>query len=123
VLLFVRYNDVIQAAELVDQSPVRGCMVIRPWGMGIWDEIHRQLDGRISRTGATNAYFPLFIPKSFIAKEAQHIEGFAKECAVVTHHRLKVSENGKDLIPDPDAELEVRKHFIPLSILCFFRTP
>jgi prolyl-tRNA synthetase len=108
-VLFVRYNDVIQASELVDQSPVRGCMVIRPWGMGIWDEIRRQLDGRIAGTGATNAYFPLLIPKSFIAKEAHHVQGFAKECAVVTHHRLCLSEDGKDLIPDPDAALEVRK--------------
>lgn len=100
------YTDVISAADLVDQSPVRGCMVIKPWGMAIWDLLHKDLDERIKETGTDNAYFPLFIPKSFLAKEAQHVEGFAKECAVVTHHRLCASPDGKDLIPDPDAVLE-----------------
>lgn len=100
------YNDVISAADMVDQSPVRGCMVIKPWGMGVWDLLRSELDQRIKDSGTQNAYFPLFIPKSFLAKEAEHVEGFAKECAVVTHHRLCASADRKDLIPDPDAELE-----------------
>lgn len=103
-----RYSDVIYAADMVDQSPVRGCMVIKPWGMGIWDILRNDLDSRIRATGASNAYFPLFIPQSFLSKEAEHVDGFAKECAVVTHHRLCVNpENSKELIPDPDAKLEV----------------
>jgi len=100
------YNDVISAADMVDQSPVRGCMVIKPWGMGVWDLLRAELDERIKETGTENAYFPLFIPKSFLAKEAEHVDGFAKECAVVTHHRLCLSPDGKDLIPDPEAKLE-----------------
>ena len=100
------YNDVISASDLVDQSPVRGCMVIKPWGMGIWDLISKELDVRIKDSGTENAYFPLFIPKSFLSKEAEHVDGFAKECAVVTHHRLCTSPDGKSLIPDPSAELE-----------------
>jgi prolyl-tRNA synthetase len=102
------YNDVIFAADMVDQSPVRGCMVIKPWGMAIWDLLRADLDERIRNSGANNAYFPLFIPKSFLSKEAEHVDGFAKECAVVTHHRLCSAEvNGKtELIPDPDAVLE-----------------
>ena len=100
------YNDVISASDMVDQSPVRGCMVIKPWGMGVWDLLRAELDERIRDSGTQNAYFPLFIPKSFLAKEAEHVDGFAKECAVVTHHRLCVSPDGKDLIPDPDAKLE-----------------
>ncbi len=100
------YNDLIIAADLVDSSPVRGCMVIKPWAMGVWDNLRRELDERITDSGAQNAYFPLFIPKSFLAKEAEHVDGFAKECAVVTHHRLCATPDGKDLIPDPEAELE-----------------
>lgn len=98
----------VYASELVDQSPVRGCMVIRPWGMGVWDEVRTSLDAAIKRTGASNAYFPLFIPLSFLSKEAEHVEGFAKECAVVTHHRLKQDPKGApgQLVPDPEAELE-----------------
>ncbi len=92
---------------MVDQSPVRGCMVIKPWGMGVWDNIRSELDTRIKATDTSNAYFPLLIPKSFLAKEAEHVEGFAKECAVVTHHRLCASPDGKGLIPDPAAKLEV----------------
>jgi prolyl-tRNA synthetase len=103
-----RYNDVIYAADMVDQSPVRGCMVIKPWGMGVWDLLRSELDNRIRDTGASNAYFPLFIPQSFLSKEAEHVDGFAKECAVVTHHRLCANPlNSKELIPDPDAKLEV----------------
>eukprot|EP00596_Hydrurales_sp_CCMP1899_P008436 CAMPEP_0119039766 /NCGR_PEP_ID=MMETSP1177-20130426/9414_1 /TAXON_ID=2985 /ORGANISM="Ochromonas sp, Strain CCMP1899" /LENGTH=623 /DNA_ID=CAMNT_0007004031 /DNA_START=257 /DNA_END=2128 /DNA_ORIENTATION=- len=100
------YNDVISASDMVDQSPVRGCMVIKPWGMGVWDLLRAELDDRIRETGTQNAYFPLFIPMSFLAKEAEHVDGFAKECAVVTHHRLTTSPDGTGLIPDPDARLE-----------------
>lgn len=101
------YNDVISAADMVDQSPVRGCMVIKPWGMGVWDLLRAELDERIRDSGTQNAYFPLFIPMSFLAKEAEHVDGFAKECAVVTHHRLCASPDGKGgLIPDPEAKLE-----------------
>ena len=91
---------------MMDQSPVRGCMVIKPWGMAIWDILRSELDSRIKETGTQNAYFPLFIPKSFLSKEAEHVDGFAKECAVVTHHRLCLSPDGKSLIVDPDAELD-----------------
>eukprot|EP00871_Galdieria_phlegrea_P001190 jgi/Galph1/2071/GphlegSOOS_G742.1 len=98
------YLDIIQAAELADQSAVKGCLVIRPYGYAIWELIRDELDRLIKSTGAVNAYFPLFIPQSFLSKEADHVEGFAKECAVVTHHRLR--SNGKSLEPDPDAVLE-----------------
>jgi prolyl-tRNA synthetase len=109
--LFFRYTNVIASSDMVDQSPVRGCMVIKPWGMAIWDSIRADLDVKIRDSGAQNAYFPLFIPMSFLSKEAEHVEGFAKECAVVTHHRLCKSTDGKGLMPDPDAELDVRYIF------------
>lgn len=96
------YQQVISAADLAETSPVRGCMVIKPWGYAIWELIQQDLDKRIKETGHVNAYFPLLIPLSFLEKEAQHVEGFAKECAVVTHHRLK-EENGK-LVPDGKLE-------------------
>ena len=89
------YQQVIRAAELAEPSDVRGCMVIRPWGYGIWENMQRQLDAMFRATGHRNAYFPLFIPLSYFAKEAEHVEGFAKECAVVTHTRLEVDANGK----------------------------
>jgi prolyl-tRNA synthetase len=98
------YQAVVREADLAEPSPVRGSMIIKPWGYGIWEEMQKDLDRRIKETGHENCYFPLLIPLSFIAKEAQHVEGFAKEMAVVTHHRLKTI-NGK-LVPDPDAELE-----------------
>lgn len=98
------YQQVIKAADLAENSPVRGCMTIKPWGYGIWENLQRQLDDRIKATGHDNAYFPLFIPLSYLEKEADHVEGFAKECAVVTHHRLE--EKDGRLIPSPDAELE-----------------
>ena len=98
------YQAVVREADMAEPSPVRGAMVIKPWGYGVWEEMQRDLDRRIKETGHENAYFPLFIPLSFIAKEAEHVEGFAKEMAVVTHHRLK-NVAGK-LGPDPDAELE-----------------
>ena len=100
------YNDLIRVCGLAETSPVRGCMVIKPWGMSIWDRIRTDLDARIQEHGAENAYFPLLIPKSFLSKEAEHVDGFAKECAVVTHHRLTVGPDGKGLIADPDAELD-----------------
>ena len=98
------YQAVVRDADMAETSPVRGCMVIKPWGWGVWEQIQAELDRRIKATGHDNAYFPLFIPLSFIAKEAEHVEGFAKEMAVVTHHRLK-NIDGK-LVPDPAAELE-----------------
>ncbi len=98
------YQAVVREADMAEPSPVRGAMVIKPWGYGVWEEMQRDLDRRIKETGHENAYFPLFIPLSFIAKEAEHVEGFAKEMAVVTHHRLKKID-GK-LQPDPDAKLE-----------------
>jgi prolyl-tRNA synthetase len=98
------YQAVVREADLAEPSPVRGAMIIKPWGYGIWEEMQRDLDRRIKETGHDNCYFPLFIPLSFIAKEAEHVEGFAKEMAVVTHHRLKKIDGR--LQPDPDAKLE-----------------
>src|SRR5205809_6580954 len=89
------YQQVVRAAELAEPSDVRGCMVIRPWGYGIWENMQRQLDALIRATGHRNAYFPLFIPLSYFAREAEHVEGFAKECAVVTHTRLEADADGK----------------------------
>ncbi|MEQ1933380.1 MAG: proline--tRNA ligase [Fimbriimonadaceae bacterium] len=100
------YNELVQRAELADYTPVRGCMAIRPNGYAIWELMQRGLDDMFKATGHQNAYFPLFIPKSFFEKEAEHVAGFAKECAVVTHHRLKENPNGPGLIPDPEAKLE-----------------
>jgi prolyl-tRNA synthetase len=98
------YQQVVRAAELAEPSDVRGCMVIRPWGYGIWENMQRQLDALIRATGHRNAYFPLFIPLSYFAKEAEHVEGFAKECAVVTHYRLKMDKEA-GLVPDPESKL------------------
>jgi len=100
------YQDVIRVTGLAETSPVRGCMVIKPWGMSLWDNVRNDLDSRIKDHGAENAYFPLLIPKSFLSKEAEHVDGFAKECAVVTHHRLCAAPDGSGLIADPEAELE-----------------
>jgi prolyl-tRNA synthetase len=97
------YLQVIKAADLAEHSPVRGCMVIKPWGYSIWENIQKSLDGMIKATGHQNAYFPLFIPLSFLQKEAEHVEGFAKECAVVTHHRLEKNAEGK-LVPAGELE-------------------
>lgn len=99
------YQSVITEADLAEESGVRGCMVIRPWGYGIWERIQRLLDDRIKATGHENCYFPVFIPLSYFAKEAEHVEGFAKEMAVVTHHRL-ISDGKGGLVPDPSAKLE-----------------
>jgi len=100
------YNDLVIKADLAESSAVRGCMVIKPYGYAIWEKIQAELDRMFKETGHVNAYFPLFIPKSFLSKEAEHVDGFAKECAVVTHHRLMASPDGKGLIVDPDAKLE-----------------
>src|SRR4029078_7512240 len=99
------YLDVIKAAQLADYSPVKGCMVIRPEGYAIWEAIQRDLDRRFKETGHVNAYFPLLIPQSFLAKEAAHVEGFAMECAVVTHSRLQKDPSGKGVQPDPTSKL------------------
>ena len=101
-----RYNDLVKNADLAENSSVRGCMVIKPYGYAIWENIRDVLDAMFKATGHQNAYFPLFIPKSFFSKEASHVEWFAKECAVVTHYRLKNWENGEGIIVDPDAKLE-----------------
>src|SRR5437763_16669218 len=98
------YQQVVRAAELAEPSDVRGCMVIRPWGYGIWEKMQRQLDAMFRATGHRNAYFPLFIPLSYMQREADHVEGFAKECAVVTHHRLDIGPDGK-MRPAPAAQL------------------
>jgi prolyl-tRNA synthetase len=97
------YQEVLKAADLAEHAPVRGCMVIKPWGYALWEEIQRLLDHKIKETGHVNAYFPLFIPLSFLEKEAEHVEGFAKECAVVTHHRLEKDASGK-LVPAGELE-------------------
>ena len=100
------YNDLVIKADLAENSAVRGCMVIKPYGYAIWEKMQAELDRMFKDTGHVNAYFPLFIPKSFLSKEAAHVEGFAKECAVVTHYRLKNSPDGKGVIVDPEAKLE-----------------
>jgi prolyl-tRNA synthetase len=100
------YLDIVKKAGLADNSPVRGCMIIKPNGYGLWENMRDALDKMFKDTGHSNVYFPLFIPKSFLSKEAAHVEGFAKECAVVTHYRLKNDPNGAGLIVDPDAKLE-----------------
>ena len=100
------YNEIVQAADLAENSGVRGCMVIKPYGYAIWEKMQAELDRMFKETGHVNAYFPLFIPKSYLSKEAAHVEGFAKECAVVTHYRLKNSDDGKSIVVDPEAKLE-----------------
>ncbi|MEM9337826.1 MAG: proline--tRNA ligase [Bacteroidota bacterium] len=100
------YNELIKKAGLAENSPVRGCMVIKPYGFAIWEKMQQTLDQMFKDTGHSNAYFPLFIPKSYLSREADHVEGFAKECAVVTHYRLKTDEEGKGVVVDPEAKLE-----------------
>lgn len=116
------YLDIIEQAELAENSPVRGCMVIKPYGYAIWEKIQKRLDGMIKESGAKNTYFPLFIPKSFLSKEADHIKGFAKECAVVTHHRLKETEDGKGVEVDPDSKLEEELIIRPTSETIMYDT-
>ncbi|MDK2771049.1 MAG: proline--tRNA ligase [Flavobacterium sp.] len=100
------YNELVVKADLAENSGVRGCMVIKPYGYAIWEKMQAELDRMFKETGHQNAYFPLFIPKSYFSKEASHVDGFAKECAVVTHYRLKTGEDGKSIEVDPDAKLE-----------------
>ena len=100
------YNDLVVKADLAEQSAVRGCMVIKPYGYAIWEKMQRILDDMFKATGVKNAYFPLFIPKSFFSREAEHVAGFAKECAVVTHHRLMNDPKGNGIVVDPEAKLE-----------------
>ena len=100
------YTDVITRAQMADYGPVKGTMVIKPYGFAVWDEIKNIFDKRFKMTGHTNAYFPLFIPKSFLSKEAEHVEGFAKECAIVTHSRLKNADDGSGIVVDPQSKLE-----------------
>ena len=100
------YNELVKKADLAENSPVRGCMVIKPYGFSIWEKMQAEIDRMFKETGHVNAYFPLFIPKSYLSKEADHVEGFAKECAVVTHYRLMNDPNGNGVVVDPDAKLE-----------------
>lgn len=116
------YNDLVIKADLAENSAVRGCMVIKPYGYAIWEKIQAELDRMFKETGHVNAYFPLFIPKSFLSKEAEHVEGFAKECAVVTHHRLKADPNGTGLIVDPEAKLEEELVVRPTSETIIWNT-
>ena len=116
------YNNLVVKADLAEQSAVRGCMVIKPYGYAIWEKMQRELDRKFKETGHVNAYFPLFIPKSFLSREAEHVEGFAKECAVVTHHRLKVSPDGKGVVVDPDAKLEEELIVRPTSETIIWNT-
>ena len=116
------YLDIVRKARLADNSPVRGCMVIKPNGFGIWERMRDQLDTMFKDTGHVNAYFPLFIPKSFLSKEAAHVEGFAKECAVVTHYRLKNDPNGGGVIVDPEAKLEEELVVRPTSETIIWNT-
>jgi prolyl-tRNA synthetase len=116
------YNDLVRKAGLADYSAVRGCMVIKPYGFGIWENIRDQLDKMFKDTGHVNAYFPLFIPKSFLSREAEHVEGFAKECAVVTHHRLMNDPDGKGVVVDPEARLEEELIVRPTSETIIWNT-
>ncbi|MBQ9339062.1 MAG: proline--tRNA ligase [Paludibacteraceae bacterium] len=109
------YNELVVKADLAEQSAVRGCMVIKPYGYAIWERIQQGLDARFKEKGVQNAYFPMLIPKSFLSREAEHVEGFAKECAVVTHHRLKNDPEGKGVVVDPDAKLEEELIIRPTS--------
>ena len=116
------YNDLVAKADLAEHSDVRGCMIIKPYGYAIWEKIKEQLDTMFKETGHQNAYFPLFIPKSYLSKEADHVEGFAKECAVVTHYRLKNAEDGSGVVVDPDAKLEEELIVRPTSETIIWNT-
>ena len=116
------YNDLIVKAEMAENSAVRGCMVIKPYGYSLWENMQRILDGMFKQTGHVNAYFPLFIPKSFFSREASHVEGFAKECAVVTHYRLKTDATGKGIVVDEDAKLEEELIVRPTSETIIWNT-
>lgn len=116
------YNDLVVKADLAEQSAVRGCMVIKPYGYAIWEKMQRELDNMFKATGHVNAYFPLLIPKSFLSREAEHVEGFAKECAVVTHYRLKNAEDGSGVVVDPAARLEEELIIRPTSETIIWNT-
>ncbi len=116
------YQDLVLKADLAENSAVRGCMVIKPYGYAIWEKMQRVLDDMFKETGHTNAYFPLFIPKSFLSKEADHVEGFAKECAVVTHYRLKNNPDGTGVVVDPEARLEEELIVRPTSETIIWNT-
>jgi prolyl-tRNA synthetase len=116
------YNNLVTKADLAENSAVRGCMVIKPYGYAIWEKMQAQLDKMFKETGHVNAYFPLFIPKSFLSKEAEHVEGFAKECAVVTHHRLMANPDGPGVVVDPDAKLEEELVVRPTSETIIWNT-
>ena len=116
------YNDLVIKAGLAENSAVRGCMVIKPYGYAIWEKMKDELDRMFKETGHENAYFPLFIPKSFFSREAQHVEGFAKECAVVTHYRLKADEENGGLMVDPEAKLEEELIVRPTSETIIWHT-
>lgn len=116
------YNDIVLKAGLADYSAVRGCMVVKPYGFAIWEKMQAQLDKRFKETGHQNAYFPLFIPKSFLSKEAAHVEGFAKECAVVTHYRLMNDPDGEGIVVDPKAKLEEELIVRPTSETIIWNT-
>ncbi|XVJ65626.1 MAG: proline--tRNA ligase [Lacibacter sp.] len=116
------YNDLVLKGGLADYSAVRGCMVIKPYGFALWENMRDQLDRMFKETGHVNAYFPLFIPKSFLSKEAAHVEGFAKECAVVTHYRLKNDPNGGGVVVDPEAKLEEELIVRPTSETIIWNT-
>src|SRR5687767_2852675 len=109
------YNEIVKRADLAENSAVRGCMVIKPYGFAIWEKMQRALDDMFKATGHENAYFPLFVPHSFLEKEEEHAEGFAKECAVVTHYRLKKNPDGPGLMVDPNAKLEEELIIRPTS--------
>lgn len=116
------YNDIVKHAGLAEHAPVKGCMIIKPHGYAIWETMQKELDRMFKETGHVNAYFPLFVPKSFLSKEADHVEGFAKECAVVTHHRLKNDADGKGVVVDPDARLEEELIVRPTSETIIWNT-
>lgn len=116
------YSDLVTKADLAEQSAVRGCMVIKPYGYAIWEKMQRQLDDMFKATGVQNAYFPLLIPKSFLSKEAEHVEGFAKECAVVTHYRLKSNSDKSGVVVDPEAKLEEELIVRPTSETIIWNT-
>lgn len=116
------YQDLVIKADLAENSAVRGCMVIKPYGYAIWEKMQRQLDDMFKETGHVNAYFPLFIPKSFLSREAEHVEGFAKECAVVTHYRLKANPDGDGVVVDPQAKLEEELIVRPTSETIIWNT-
>ena len=116
------YNDLVLKADLAEQSAVRGCIVIKPYGYAIWEKMQQTLDRMFKEQGVQNAYFPLLIPKSFLSREADHVEGFAKECAVVTHYRLKNAPDGSGVVVDPEARLEEELIIRPTSETIIWNT-